>query len=66
MKVGKAGKIAVFGVPSAAGDGKAGTERAPWALREVGLLAGLRALGKPDHAASDGAGSAGCLRASVR
>lgn len=41
------GKIAVFGVPSAAGGRKAGTERAPWALREAGLLADLRALGRP-------------------
>ena len=41
------GKIAVFGVPSAAGAGKPGTERAPFALREAGLLPALRALGSP-------------------
>ena len=41
------GKIAVVGVPSAAGAGKPGTERAPFALREAGLLPALRALGAP-------------------
>lgn len=41
------GKIAVFGVPSAAGASKAGTERAPFALREAGLLPALRAHGAP-------------------
>jgi arginase len=41
------GKIAVFGVPSAAGASKPGTERAPFALREAGLLPALRALGPP-------------------
>ena len=41
------GKIAVFGVPSAAGASKPGTERAPFALREAGLLPALRALGSP-------------------
>jgi arginase len=41
------GKIAVFGVPSAAGSSRAGTERAPFALREAGLLHALRALGPP-------------------
>lgn len=38
-------KIAVFGVPSAAGARGAGMERAPFALREAGLLERLRALG---------------------
>jgi arginase len=41
------GKIAVFGVPSAAGASKPGTERAPFALREAGLLGTLRGLGSP-------------------
>ena len=41
------GQIAVFGVPSAAGASKPGTERAPFALREAGLLPALRALGAP-------------------
>jgi len=41
------GKIAVFGVPSAAGSSRPGTERAPFALREAGLLPALRALGSP-------------------
>jgi arginase len=41
------GKIAVFGVPTAAGATRAGTERAPFALREVGLLQSLRDLGSP-------------------
>jgi arginase len=38
-------KVAVFGVPTAAGGRASGLERAPFALREAGLLAGLRALG---------------------
>ena len=38
-------KIAVFGVPTAAGGRAPGLERAPFALREAGLLAGLRATG---------------------
>jgi len=33
-------KIAVFGVPTAAGGRATGLERAPFALREAGLLAG--------------------------
>jgi len=37
-----AGKLAVFGVPSAAGSRAPGLARAPWALREAGLLAALR------------------------
>ena len=41
------GKIAVVGVPSAAGASKPGTERAPFALREAGLLPALRKLGAP-------------------
>ena len=41
------GKIAVFGVPSAAGASRPGTERAPFALREAGLLPALRTLGAP-------------------
>jgi arginase len=41
------GKIAVVGVPSAAGSSKPGTERAPLALREAGLLPALRELGVP-------------------
>jgi len=41
------GKIAVFGVPSAAGTSKPGPERAPLALREAGLLPALRELGAP-------------------
>jgi arginase len=40
------GKIAVFGVPSAAGGVGPGTERAPFALREAGLLEALRAGGR--------------------
>jgi arginase len=43
--MGTAGKIAVFGVPTAAGARGAGTSRAPLALREAGLLTALRALG---------------------
>jgi arginase len=39
-------KIAVFGVPSAAGGIAPGTERAPFALRESGLLEALRAGGR--------------------
>jgi arginase len=38
-------KVAVFGVPSAAGAAAAGGERAPLVLREAGLLGALRALG---------------------
>jgi arginase len=38
-------KIAVFGVPSAAGARAAGTERAAFVLREAGLLDALRAAG---------------------
>jgi arginase len=38
-------KIAVFGVPSAAGARVAGPERAPFVLREAGLLDGLRGTG---------------------
>jgi arginase len=41
------GKIAVVGVPSAAGASKSGTERAPFALREAALLPALRELGAP-------------------
>ena len=41
------GKIAVVGIPSAAGASKPGTERAPFALREAGLLPALRELGAP-------------------
>ena len=37
--------MAVFGVPSAAGARGAGTERAPFVLREAGLLEALRAAG---------------------
>ena len=40
-----AGKVAVFGVPSAAGGRGPGMERAPFALREAGLLDRLRRLG---------------------
>jgi len=38
-------KIAVFGVPSAAGASGPGTERAAFALREAGLLDALRGVG---------------------
>jgi arginase len=38
-------KVAVFGVPTSAGAGLPGTERAPFALREAGLLRELRATG---------------------
>ena len=37
-------KVAVFGVPSSAGARNAGLERAPFALREAGLLERLRSL----------------------
>jgi arginase len=40
-----ASKVAVFGVPSAAGATGPGTERAAFALREAGLLEALRADG---------------------
>jgi arginase len=40
------GKVAVFGVPSAAGGLSPGAERAPCALREAGLLEALRAGGR--------------------
>jgi arginase len=39
------GKVAVVGVPSAAGARRAGVERAPFALREAGLLEALSAAG---------------------
>lgn len=39
------GKLAVFGVPSAAGGRSPGLARAPLALREAGLLEALRAVG---------------------
>lgn len=38
-------KVAVFGVPSAAGAASPGTERAPFVLREAGLLQELRSTG---------------------
>ena len=38
-------KVAVFGVPSAAGAGGAGTERAAFVFRAAGLLEGLRGTG---------------------
>jgi arginase len=38
-------KVAVFGVPTAAGARQAGVDRAPFALREAGLLDSLRGLG---------------------
>jgi arginase len=38
-------KVAVVGVPSSAGARRAGVERAPFALREAGLLEALRAAG---------------------
>ena len=41
------GKVAVFGVPTAAGGRAIGLERGPFALREAGLLRDLRALGPP-------------------
>ncbi len=40
-----AGKVAVFGVPCAAGAASAGTENGPFVLREAGLLQALRADG---------------------
>ena len=40
------GKVAVFGVPSAAGARGPGSERAPFVLREAGLLEALRADGR--------------------
>jgi arginase len=40
-----AAKLCVFGVPSSAGARGPGVERAPFALREAGLLEGLRATG---------------------
>jgi arginase len=39
------GKVAVFGVPTSAGAFRAGGERAPFVLREAGLLTSLRATG---------------------
>ncbi len=39
------GKVAVFGVPSAAGGRAPGVSQAPWRLREAGLLEALRATG---------------------
>jgi arginase len=41
----KAGKLAVFGVPSAAGGRGPGLARAPLALRQAGLLEALRGAG---------------------
>src|SRR6185295_20271202 len=38
-------KVAVFGVPTAAGGRGPGVERAPFALRAAGLLSSLKALG---------------------
>ena len=38
-------KVAVFGVPTAAGARQPGVDRAPFALRAAGLLEGLRGLG---------------------
>lgn len=38
-------KVAVFGVPTSAGTRGPGTERAPFALREAGLLSQLKARG---------------------
>src|SRR4029079_18227006 len=40
-----AGKVAVFGVPTAAGARGPGPEHAPFALREAGLLDALRGGG---------------------
>jgi arginase len=40
-----AGKVAVFGVPTAAGAGGPGLENGPFALREAGLLQALREAG---------------------
>ncbi len=42
----KPGKVAVFGVPSAAGASGPGVEKGPFALREAGLLDALRAGGR--------------------
>jgi arginase len=42
----KHARVAVFGVPSAAGTAGPGTERGPFALREAGLLERLRAGGR--------------------
>lgn len=42
-----ADKIAVFGVPSAAGTRAPGVEHGPFALREAGLLEALRQAGRP-------------------
>lgn len=39
------GKVAVFGVPTSAGASRPGLERAPFALREAGLLRELKARG---------------------
>ena len=39
------GKVAVFGVPTSAGAFRGGGERAPFVLREAGLLTSLRATG---------------------
>jgi arginase len=39
------GKVAVFGVPTSAGAFRPGGERAPFVLREAGLLTSLRATG---------------------
>jgi arginase len=41
----RAGKVAVFGVPTAAGASRPGLERGPFALREAGLLRELKARG---------------------
>src|ERR1700704_4674608 len=38
-------KVAVFGVPTAAGGRASGLERGPFALREAGLVTDLRATG---------------------
>jgi arginase len=40
-----AGKVAVFGVPTAAGSSAAGLENGPFVLREIGLLQALKAEG---------------------
>jgi arginase len=42
----RGGKVAVFGVPSAAGGSGPGMERGPFALRNAGLLEALRAGGR--------------------
>jgi arginase len=41
----RAAKVAVFGVPTAAGAARSGVERGPLALREAGLLRDLKAKG---------------------